>query len=473
MNNKKKKKIAKAEAPRAKTEPSKVQAVPTADEPAKVKPEHSKVKSVPNRKARAGKRSLRNSLVAILATAAILGVLVFIIFHLNDYIAAKPKFEFISSGRVEHTIGATALIVRNEVVIPSSTTGDLVTKATEGSRVAKLQRIALVVPESMASVVTSLRNTQAQISEVRQEVIESGKADGAKYIYENNDEAIKPIVDLLRLDAMDGRLNNNSSYESSLSVIMDKREKELSKIEFNDDRIDILNKDESSYENQLEKNSSKIEAPNPGIVSYKLDGLEEKLSFDFLLTADPEEIRKVMTEADGIITSDLYIDEDENIARISQNDRQYLAVYIEGKDVKVEDFAPEKYHNINVASEGVTIDNCLVERSVPCENGLLVVFSTSRHIESLIGLRTVNIEIVINATSGLRVPTSSLVNPDYDRGVASIYINQDGFAAEVSVFIEDYDREFAIIKPFEGNVPNNKTVLITNPSSVKPGDKVV
>ena len=158
---------------------------------------------------------------------------------------------------------------------------------------------------------------------------------------------------------------------------------------------------------------------------------------------------------------------------MSKNDLQYLAVYIEGKDIKADDFAPDKYHNINIASEGITIDNCVVVRSVPVDNGLLVVFSTSRHIESLIGLRTVNIEIVINATAGLRVPISSLVNPDYDRGVATIYVNKDGFASEVSVFIDDYDREFAIIKPFEGNVPNNKTVLITNPSAVKPGDKVV
>ena len=436
-------------------------------------PSAPKAKAQPNRKARAGKRALRSSFLSVFVIVFSLAVLVFVIYHLYDYIAAKPKFEFIPNGRVEHTIGATALIVRNEEVIRGNSSGDLVTKATEGSHVSRDQLLALVVPDKMTSVVNNLRNTQSQISDVQQEVIASGNAASAEHIYANVDEDLSPIIDLLRLDSMNGTLNNLSSYESSIAVLIDKRQKELTKVDdFNDERLNLLQKDEKSYESQLEKSSVKVKAPNPGVVSYKLDGMEETLSFDYLLTAEPKDIYQTISDSTGVITSDLFIEDNEAVARISSNDKQLLAVVLEGKDVKAEDFQKDSVHNINVASEGVTIDNCIVERSAPFDSGLLVVFSTSRHVESLIGLRTVNIEIVITSTSGLRVPITSLVNPDFDRGVSSIYTNNDGFATEVSVFIKDYDREFAIIAPFEGSVPNNKTVIITNPSSVKVGDKV-
>ncbi|MBO7424316.1 MAG: hypothetical protein J6U23_01440 [Clostridiales bacterium] len=436
-------------------------------------PEKKQTAYKPNRKARAGKRALRNSIFAVVVAAFSLAVLVFVIYHLYDYIAAKPKFEFISTGRVEHTIGATALIVRDETVIPSKAKGELVTKATEGSRISKSQEIAMVVPDNMSSIVTNLRNTQSQVSEVQQELIMSGKAPGAQKVYDDVDEDILPIVDLLRQDAMNGNLSNTSSYESSLAVLIDKREKELTKIDFEDERLNLLRNDASSYENQLSKNAAIIKAVNPGIVSYKLDGWEEELSFDFLLSAEPSTIKDYISRSTGAITSDLAIEEDENVARISQNEEQYLAVILSGKDVKVEEFEVDSKHNINIASEGVTIDNCKVVRSVPCDDGLLVVFSTSRHVESLIGFRSVNIEIVINSTSGLRVQTTSLVKPDYDRGVATIYVNDDGFASEVDVIIKDYDREFAIIAPFgDASVPSSKTVIITNPTAVKPGDKV-
>lgn len=448
-----------------------VKPIETSEPPLREEKKHSSYK--PNRKARAGKRALRNTIFAVVVTAFSIAVLIFIIHHLYGYIAAKPKFEFVSTGRVEHTIGATALIVRDETVIPSNVKGELVTKATEGSRIAKNQKLAMVVPDNMSATVTNLRNTQSQISEVQQEIIDSGKAPGAKNVYDDSDKDILPIVDLLRQDAMGGILSNISSYESSLAVLIDKREKELSKLEFEDERLNLLRNDAESYEKQLEKSASNIEATSPGIVSYKLDGLEEELSFDLLLNEEPSKIKEYIDNSSSVITSDLEVEEDENVARISQNELQYLAVVLKGKDVKFEEFATDTTHNINIASEGVTIDNCVVVRSVPCDDGLLVVFSTSRHVESLIGFRTINIEIVINTTSGLRVQTTSLVKPDYDRGVATIYINKDGFASEVDVIIKDYDREYAIIAPFgDGTVPNIKTVIITNPSAVKPGDKV-
>lgn len=54
----------------------------------------------------------------------------------------------------------------------------------------------------------------------------------------------------------------------------------------------------------------------------------------------------------GIITSDLYIDEDESAARISQNEMQYIAVILDDKTVSLNDFAVDSVHTINVDSRG-------------------------------------------------------------------------------------------------------------------------
>lgn len=424
-------------------------------------------------KARAGKKTLRSTLIALLITAFSIGILVFVVYHLFNYIAAKPEFSFISNGSVEHTIGATALVVRNEITIDSTATGDLVTKATEGSRVSTGQNIALIVPDNMAGVVDDLRNTQSQISAVQQELIASGSASGAEQIYRDYDENIGPIIDMMRADVMNGNLNDLSSYKSSLSVLMDQRENELTTIDFDDARLTILRSDEASYENQLSNASSIIKAPSPGIVSFKLDGLEDELSFDLLLNSTPETVSEYISTAESSITSDMYIDADEKVARISSNEEQYLAVVLSGNGYNAGEFEVGTLHDINVSSEGIYISKCEVVRSTVCDDGLLVVFSTTRYVESLIDLRTVNIEIVISSTSGLKVPVTCLVSPDYDRGIATIYINENGFAKEVNVLIEDNDREFAIIAPFEDSAqPNTRTVIITNPGTIKPGEKV-
>ncbi len=57
--------------------------------------------------------------------------------------------------------------------------------------------------------------------------------------------------------------------------------------------------------------------------------------------------------------------------------------------------------------------------------------------------------------------------------MASVYTNNQGFVEEVRVILMDNDREFAIIdRAGSSKVPDLNTVIITNPKTVKPGDKV-
>ena len=150
------------------------------------------------------------------------------------------------------------------------------------------------------------------------------------------------------------------------------------------------------------------------------------------------------------------------------------ACFLNESDAPSAAFEVGSQHTIIVGSEGLSIGKCIVERIQPTSNGnYLVVFSTTRYVEDLLDVRSVDIEVVITETRGLRVPVSSLVNPDYNRGVATLYINDQGFCNELGVLIVDYDREFAIITPMgDGSVPNLQTVYITNPNSVSPGDQV-
>ncbi len=533
-------------------------------------------------------RAIRNGILGAVAVASALFVLAFVVHHLYDYIAEKPNFSFVTTGAVEHTIGARALIVRDEDTINCVNAGELVTQITEGSRVAKDQELAIVVPEEMKSVVQDLRNVQSQISDVQQELILAGGVYEADVIYRNYNKNLSAILDMVRYDSMGGNLSNMSSYVSSVNVILDEREDEMSKIDFDDARISVLRNDEAVYEAQVEKYASVVSAHRPGIVSFRLDGMEDALNYDSFLNLPMSEIKGYINNSVGAISSDLSVDADTPVVRIAQNESQYLSVYLSSNDAAVSDFAVGTLHDINVRAEGIAIDNCKVVR---CENdtsGMLITFETSRCVEALLDLRTVDIEIVITETNGMRVAVPSLVNEVYapkgdpafcvylapganvgpdtftqesmfnvtiipnaktdeegnpveqqntsvagctviyteamenggyvvafstpndysglkkiDRlytegymasfvdtatglgmttdkiivsdfsGMASLYTNNQGFVEEVRVIVLDNDREFAIIDQVgKSSVPNLNTVIITNPKTVKPGDKV-
>ena len=332
----------------------------------------------------------------------------------------------------------------------------------------------MVVPADMQTVVENLRNTQSQISDVQQELIAEGAAEGADVIYNDIDQSLTPIINMLRLDSNEGNLSELSSYASSISVLLNQREMELSDLDFDDERLRVLRSDERGYESQLENRASVINAPEPGIISFKLDGLETVLNYEVLLNADAGTIGDYIDNAVGIITSDLTVEAGDNVARIASNQQQYIACFLNESDAPSAAFEIGSQHTVIVGSEGLSIGKCIVERMTPTSNGdYLVVFSTTRYVEDLLDVRSADIEVVITETRGMRVPVSSLVSPDYGRGVATLYINDQGFCTELGVLIEDYDREFAIIKPMgDGSVPNLQTVYVTNPDSVSPGDQV-
>lgn len=533
-------------------------------------------------------RAIRNGILGAVAVASALFVLVFVVHHLYDYIAEKPNFSFVTTGSVEHTIGARALIVRDEDIIKCVNAGELVTQITEGSRVAKDQELAIVVPEEMKSVVQDLRNVQSQISDVQQEIILAGGVAEADVIYRNYNKNLSSILDLVRYDAMGGNLSNMSSYVSSVNVILDEREDEMSKIDFDDARISVLRNDEAVYEAQVEKYASVVTAHRPGIVSFRLDGREEELSYNTFLGLPMSDVKGMINNSVGAISSDLSVDADTPVVRIAQNESQYLSVYLSSNDAAASDFAQGTLHDINIRAEGISIDNCRVVRCESDSSGMLITFETSRNVESLLDLRTVDIEIVITETDGMRVAVPSLVNEvyapkgnpafcvylapganvgpdtftadsifnvtiipnakkdeegnlieqqntsvggctviytealndggyivafstpnDYSNlkkierlytdgymasfvdtatglgmtadkivvsdysGMASLYTNNQGFVEEVRVIVLDNDREFAIIDQVgKSSVPNLNTVIITNPKTVKPGDKV-
>ena len=533
-------------------------------------------------------RAIRNGILGAVVVASALFVLVFVVHHLYDYIAEKPNFSFVTVGSVEHTIGARALIVRDEDTIASENAGELVTQITEGSRIAKGQNLAIVVPEDMKSVVQDLRNVQSQISDVQQELILSGGSAEADVIYRNYNKKLSSILDSVRFDAMGGNLSTLSSYSSSVNVILDERDDEMSKIDFNDERISVLRSDEGVYEAQVEKYATKVTAHRPGIVSFRLDGKEQTLDYKSFLVMPINEIKGHINNSVGAISSDLSVEEGDAIVRIAQNESQYLAVYLSSNDATLSDFAVGTLHDINIRTEGIAIDNCKVVRCENDQSGMLITFETSRCVEALLDLRTVDIEIVITESDGMRVSVSSLVNETYapkgdpcfcvyiapnanasldtfgeeamfnvtilpnaktdeagntveqqntsvggckvvykevladggilvafstpndysnlkklDKlytsgyrasfvdtatglglmcekivvsdfsGMASVYVNSQGFVSEVRIILLDNDREFAIIqRAGKSSVPNLNTVYITNPKTVKPGDKV-
>ena len=417
------------------------------------------------------KRAITGSLFMVVVVMLLSVVTASAILYVKDFVSAKPRFAFVTTGSVEHSVSAEVLIVRSERILQSDTAGSLVALATEGSRVSKTQKLAMVIPDGMETTISELSIVQSQIVEVERELVAKGKGMGAIAVYNETSSEILPIIDMVRIDSMNRDVSNLTSYSSSIQVLMDKRDIRLQNIDFDDERLTVLRRNKQKLETSLSERSAILSATEPGIVSYKLDALEKELTPDLLMIMTSAGCEKYISDATRVILGDLSVEKNHDVLRICQNDFQYFACVI--KDMGVVDFPMDSVHTIRVPSEGIVIDECRVIRSAESEGGVFVVFRTSNQIERLLDRRTAEVEIVRSSTFGLRVPRTALVDPDYDLGYGKILINSSGYARALSVIILDYDREYAIISPIVGfDKPDTGTIVITNPNTISEDEKV-
>jgi len=417
------------------------------------------------------KRTITSALILTVVVLLIMVVAAAAVLYVSDYLAAKPNYTFVSNGTIEHTIGAAALIIRDEQTYAAANEGSLVTLALEGSRVSKGQELAMVVPADIGSTTVSLNNIQQQIVDQLRTLMDAGKGSGAETVCSEADSQILPIIKQIRADSVADSLSNLVSYSSSIQVLMDKRDSALQNIDFQDEELSALIAGKEELESTLSAQSSTLSAEIPGIVSFKLDGLEGQLNSTMISDITPEQYAAFVEQSKGSLSSDLTIKKDEAALRICQNAEQYLVTVVAG--FSVTDFPADSTVNIRVPSEGIVIEDCKVVRSVQSTGGVFIVLQTTSQVERLLDLRTAQIEIIQKSTNGLRVPASALIDPDYTTGYADILYNSSGYARKLRVVVADHDREYAIIQPVEGyDSPNLSTIIITNPSTISVGDKV-
>lgn len=382
----------------------------------------------------------------------------------------KPQFLFIQKETLTHTIQGQALLIRQEVVFKAPSDGLLKPLATEGSRVGRNQKVALVIPNGQESKLQDLQKCEQDIIELQSELMNQGKGAGARAVYDESTAALSGIVNLIRGDMSRGVLSNLPAYGSSMNVILEQRSSKLLTIDFNDARLDKLRQTRTQLEKSLGLSAGTLVCEKPGIVSFKLDGLENDLQEKTIAKLTCDQYKTFLDKArDGAQLSE-HVTKGQTVLRITASLYQYLAVFL--PNVSEADFKPEANQVIAVPGDGTSIRNCTVERVESVNGGLFIIFRTDHKVEWFADRRTLAIELGLSATTGLKVPMASLIRFNEELASAQIMIVRGGKAELCDIRVRDHDREYAIVEPISPSVSNlvESSILVANPESIEAGE---
>jgi hypothetical protein len=423
----------------------------------------AKLRAVERRKARS------RSVTMTVFVLVIMIFTVFIILKIMQQTAPKPEFMFIQNGVIEHTVGSTGLLIRNEVLMKSTAAGTVQPLVEEGNRVSYGQDIAMIIAKGAEASLTALENVEQQISDLQRELINDGKGPGARVIYQEADEDIAELVNLIRKECIQDTMLNMISYETSISVILERRDTRLLSIEFNDSRLDELKQQKKDLEDALGIHSGTITSKIAGIVSYNIDGLEEILTIAKIPLLTVNEYNTYIGENAGYATTGREVESEQPIVRITSGIYQYLAFLL--PDTKEGSFVLESVHTIKDPLDAVTIENCVVKRTMIIGDDLFVIFQTDRRLERFSDRRTISADITTSSSEGLKIPISAIIGFDEVARTGQIMIVSGGYTRKAKIQIVDYDRSNAIIKAVEGEqyIPSLNGYLVVNPESIEEG----
>ena len=179
-----------------------------------------------------------------------------------------------------------------------------------------------------------------------------------------------------------------------------------------------------------------VKAPISGIVSYKVDGLEEvltpnnfsALSKEYMESLDLKTGKLVATnEESGKIIDNFYC----YIATVSSTEEAKKAEV--GKNMKI-----RLSNNAEVLAE---ITNIFQE-----ENGeVVLILKIEKEIEELINYRKISFDLIWWDDSGLKVPNQAIVE---EEGLHYVVRNRAGYLSKMLVKIKKQGEKYSIVEAY-------------------------
>ena len=298
----------------------------------------------------------------------------------------------VDKGMLTFEESTTGYIIRNEKLVKGKKyKNGMYQIVSEGESAAKNKAIFRYYGDNEEKL-------QKQIGEVNlkiQEALEKEKINfpsDIKNLDERIEQKMKDINEITDVQEL-------SEIKKDINDLIEKKAKISGESSAKGSYIKKLINQKEKYEKQLESGSETIKASMSGVVSYRVDGLENVLKVDDFSNLTSEVLENLNLKTGKIISTN-----DES-AKIIDNFGCYIATVVDSyvaKDSKQGD-------NVKITlSSGNEVTGTIDYKKEQEDGQTLIVFKITRLTEELISYRKISCNITWWRYSGLKVPNDAI-----------------------------------------------------------------
>ena len=221
-------------------------------------------------------------------------------------------------------------------------------------------------------------------------------------------------------------------YKNNISNYIIKKAKIAGSLSAAGEYINDLISKRTELEETLTNGSEYIYSDYSGVVSYRIDGLEEELTIDKIENLTTKDLESLN------LTTGQIVGKSQNQAKIVNNFECYIAVPF-GRDV-LEKTSENKSVNLRIANQDEIKAN--VYKILEDGNKEIVIFKITDDVEKLIDCRKIALDVVWWEYEGLMIPKKTIL---YENGLSYIIRKKNGRFEKILIKIIKQNDNYCII----------------------------
>lgn len=190
------------------------------------------------------------------------------------------------------------------------------------------------------------------------------------------------------------------------------------------------------YESELNSGAEYVKAPISGIVSYRVDGLEETLTPDNFSSLSKEYLESLNLSTGKIVATN------SESGKVIDNFYCYIATITSSDEAKQAEVGDRvKVRLSNNAEVDAEITNIIKED----DGDIILVLKLTEQIEELINYRKITFDLIWWDASGLKVPNQAIVS---ENELNYVVRNRAGYLSKILVKVERQGDKYSIIDSY-------------------------
>lgn len=308
------------------------------------------------------------------------------------------------------------------------------------------------------------QNYKNGMVKIKNEGEKVAKGDSVFRYYSSGEEELKNKIAELDVEIQSLMQNEKSSFPSDVKLLESQIEKELDSIygvnnaqkiqEYkkninsyitkkakisspSNSRLKELLSQREEYENRLTSDSENVNAPESGIVSYRVDGLESVLTTEDFTKFNKSFLQDLKLKTGQTVASS------EEVGKIINNYQCYIVFNSnknEAKNSKVGDTIKIRVQNSDTLK--ASVENIIDED----DESKTITVKITNDVEKLIAYRKISFDIIWWDAEGFRIPNEAIKE---ENGLSYVVRNRNGYYNKMLVKILKQNDEYCIVRQYK------------------------